>query len=1150
MIDYRILGPLEVSVDGQEIDISGPKLRALLVILLLRADESVRRDLLAHELWGEQQPEGAQHTLDVYISRLRKALGTPASGRVLVTRPGAYSLRLADGQLDARLFEHLAKEGRSALAGNAPDQAAAKLRAALQLWRGRALADLGESRGLRIEAARLEELRLGATEDRIEADLALARHEDVVDELQALAAMHPLRERVHGQLMIALYRGGRQAEALAAYQAARQTLVEELGLEPGPALQRLECAILKQDASLEPPGQAAAGPPDPAGRTPHPSPIGSESGKRRILQDDLTFPAPGLLSNIARPRTHRTRWTAIAVGLAVVVATGLLFGVGLTHRGPPALAGANGLVAVSTASGRLTAATRLTGAPEAVSSGASSVWVTDPDGGAVARIDPNSGAAVDRILVGGDPGSIASGGGAIWTASTVGATVARIDPATESVTQIISLPGSSLGAIAVGGGGVWVVDPVSHDLIEIDPTTGSLQKTLPLDLQPSAVAVADGAIWITGYNDATVEKVAPASGRVLAHAHVGNGPAALAFEGGSLWVANSLDATVSRLDPGTLAVRATIPVGSGPSALEAADGSVWVANQYSSSVSRIDPGRDQVATSVDVGGDPTSLAMRRGRLWVGVSADGASHGGGTFVIVTPEALTSANPATLSSVDPAFYNNAFNPQFTGLAYDALVTFQQSPGAAGLRLVPDLALAVPAPADGGRSYTFRIRPAIRYSDGQLLRAGDFRRGIERLFRVRSPGTSYFSGIAGAAACARHPAGCHLSRGIVTDDASGTVVFHLTDPDPQFLFNLTQYGFAAPIPPGTPDHEPGSHFVPATGPYRIIAASSKQVRFARNPLFREWSHAAQPDGNPDAIVWRSVPTVRDAVAAVQKGRADWLYSLIPRTQFHQLQLQSPAQLHSSPLFGVDFAPLNTHRAPFNNVHVRQAVNYAIDRNKVVRLYGGLSFATATCQVITPGLPGYRRYCPYTLHPRADGSYTGPDLARARRLVAESGTAGQRVDVWGASDSPYVPRGVPIYVASVLRTLRYRVRLHLLPNATFTEAMRQGFQLSVDGDWLASYPSPSSYLPQFFGCGGGTSNGYHCDPRLDREMKAAGQLESSDLARARDRWESIDRQLTNEAIWVPTINVREVEFLSKRVRNYEHHAVWGFLVDQGWLR
>ncbi len=143
----------------------------------------------------------------------------------------------------------------------------------------------------------------------------------------------------------------------------------------------------------------------------------------------------------------------MAMGVAAILAAGWFFGVGSAPRGHPVLAGANGLVAVDTASGRLTAATRLDDTPEAVSSGGSSIWVTDPDGGAVARIDPNSGAAVDRILVGGDPGSIVSGGGAIWATSTVGATVARIDPATESVTQTISLPGSNLGAIAAGAGG-------------------------------------------------------------------------------------------------------------------------------------------------------------------------------------------------------------------------------------------------------------------------------------------------------------------------------------------------------------------------------------------------------------------------------------------------------------------------------------------------------------------------------------------------------------------------------------------------------------------------------------------------------------------------------------------------------------------------
>jgi DNA-binding SARP family transcriptional activator len=280
MIDCRILGPLEVSVDGRVIEIGGPRLRALLVILLLRADEVVPRDVLVRELWGEQPPDGAQHTLDVYVSRLRKALDPAADGPVVVTRPGAYSLRLTDGRLDVNLFEHLVEEGKSALAANAPDQAAAKFRAALELWRGPQLADLANGTGPRADVTRLEELRLGAIEDRIEADLALGRHEDVVAELQVLAATYPLRERLHGQLMIALYRSGRQAEALAAYQAARRTLVEELGLDPSPALQRLERAILQQHASLDLPRPAlgAARVAEPG----QPRPTGWDRNKRLL----------------------------------------------------------------------------------------------------------------------------------------------------------------------------------------------------------------------------------------------------------------------------------------------------------------------------------------------------------------------------------------------------------------------------------------------------------------------------------------------------------------------------------------------------------------------------------------------------------------------------------------------------------------------------------------------------------------------------------------------------------------------------------------------------------------------------------------------------------------------------------------------------
>src|SRR3984957_10418457 len=258
MIEYRILGPVEVSADGRVIEIGGPRLRRLLAILLLHANDPVSRGILVHDLWGDRPPVGAQGSLEVYISRLRKALGRP----VLLPRPGGSCLRVGDDQLDSRRFERLVGQGRAELAADAPGLAAASLRAALRLCRGPVLGDLSGESFAQVEVGRLEELRLGATEDRIEADLALGRHGDVVGELEALVAVHPLRERLHGQLMLALYQGGRQAEALGAYRAARQLTIRELGLEPGPALRRLEGALLRQDPALHLPGTAAAPPLD------------------------------------------------------------------------------------------------------------------------------------------------------------------------------------------------------------------------------------------------------------------------------------------------------------------------------------------------------------------------------------------------------------------------------------------------------------------------------------------------------------------------------------------------------------------------------------------------------------------------------------------------------------------------------------------------------------------------------------------------------------------------------------------------------------------------------------------------------------------------------------------------------------------------
>jgi YVTN family beta-propeller protein len=1103
---FAVLGPLSVSRDGGAVSLGGRKQRTLLAVLVLHANAVVLRDDLLDALWGECPPPSASDSLDTYVYRLRKQLG---SDRLLRER-GGYRLRVDDGELDVDRFEALVASARRAVDAGDHRDAGALLTEALRLWRGPAWADHLDDPAVCAEADRLEERRLNALESRLEAELSSGGGAELVPELEQLVGQHPLRERLLAALMLALYRAGRQTDALEVFQTARRRLLDELGLELGPELRELQ---------------------------------------QRILQHDRTLGAARRLPAMSPPGSRRTLASVGLLGLGAVVLVVFLLGAGPASRQPRIRAGTSGIVSVDASSGGVVSATPLTGAPGAVTDGDGSVWVADPAGQDVSRIDASTGDLVEKIPVDGEPGSIVSGAGAIWVASTVDATVRRINPTVDAVTQTVHLPGANPGAIAYGAGRLWVADAADHALFEIDPATGVRQRTLSLDVQPSALVVADGAVWIAGYNTETVEQLDPASGHILARIHVGDGPAALVFDDGALWVANSLDATVSRIDPATRAVMATIAVASGPTALTAAGGSVWVADQYAGTISRIAPADDRVATSVVVTGEPTSLTVTGGRVWAGVTAGDGSHRGGTLTIVSPGALTSSS-VTNGSIDPAFYDFAINPQFTGLAYDALIGFQQSPGAAGLRLVPDLALSIPTPTDGGRVYAFRIRPGIRYSDGQLLRAGDFRRGIERLFRVNSRGAFLYRDLVGGAACRRHPRTCELTRGVVTNDATGAVSFHFTAPDPEFLFELTEYAFSAPIPPGTPDHETGSRSVPGTGPYEIASIADREIRFVRNPYFREWSHAAQPAGNPDSIVWRSAPTINAAVATVEDGRADWLYGSPPLAQFRRLELHNPTELHINPQFAVNFLPLNTHIAPFNDLRVRQALNDAISRATLVRLFGGPRFAIPTCQAITPGILGYQRYCPYTLHPHADGGWTAPDMARARRLVRQSGTIGERIDLVGSLDNGYVPPASTTYIGRVLRALGYRVHITIIPLSSITAAMWDRFQISSEGSWIPEYPDPSSYLPSFFGCGGANSNGYYCNPAIDREMRRAELLEPTEPTKSTALWEAVDRQLTNGAEWVPTVASREVELTSDRLRNYEYNPVWGFLADQAWVR
>jgi DNA-binding SARP family transcriptional activator/ABC-type cobalamin/Fe3+-siderophores transport system ATPase subunit len=306
--EFRVLGPLEVRHEGRVIPLGGRKQRVVLAYLLLRANQVVPAERLIDEVWGEEPPEAARNALQSYVSRLRASLG---GGRRIEGRPPGYALHVEDDELDAQRFEGLVREARTARPGD-PARALTVLKEALGLWRGPPLADLADEHGLRGEVIRLEELRLAALEERVAAQLALGRHDQVVGELEALVEEQPLREPLWRLLMLALYRSGRQADALLAYQRARSVLVEELGIDPGAELRQLQAAVLAQDPGLDLPPAA-------------------EATAARELPEALQLVGPVFVGRVDKLAWLRASWTHATHGRGAVVFLAGPQGIGKTR---------------------------------------------------------------------------------------------------------------------------------------------------------------------------------------------------------------------------------------------------------------------------------------------------------------------------------------------------------------------------------------------------------------------------------------------------------------------------------------------------------------------------------------------------------------------------------------------------------------------------------------------------------------------------------------------------------------------------------------------------------------------------------------------------------------------------------------------------
>jgi DNA-binding SARP family transcriptional activator/ABC-type branched-subunit amino acid transport system substrate-binding protein len=590
--EFRILGPLEVLDDGRPVDLGGPKQRALLAALLLRANEVVSQDTLIDDLWGESPPATAPKTLQAYVSRLRKALAgandAVPSAR-LETQGHGYVLRIAPEALDAHVFQRRLEEGRQALTRDDPKLAADRFRQALALWHGPPLADLAYESFAQPEIARLEELRLTALEERIDADLALGRGGELIGELEALVERHPLRERLRGQLMLALYRAGRQAQALQAYQDGRQHLSAELGLEPGESLRRLERQILEQDPEL-----------------------GASGGR----------PRPALVP--ARVWRHPRR---VAVAGALVLAVAIGVGAWRLASGEQEHRSAGALV-LDADTGDLRETISFGTAPSSVAVGEGSVWVLDGDDKTVTQIDPETNRVRRVFSTSSTPTDIAAGSGAVWVGnapsrglSDFPASVSRIDPASGVVVGTVDLPpapgghptgigGFSRQKLAVTPEAVWAVNP-DQTVSRIDPRTN--RRVARVEAKAQLIAAGEGDVWIV--EDGAIAEIDTARNvvtrRVVLPGYIGG----LAVGAGSVWVADPFDGSVWRIARDPPVAKRRIPLATWVNGVAFGAGAAWATNEIADEVYRIDP-RTNEARVVARTASPRGVGAGEGAAWV------------------------------------------------------------------------------------------------------------------------------------------------------------------------------------------------------------------------------------------------------------------------------------------------------------------------------------------------------------------------------------------------------------------------------------------------------------------------------------------------------------------------------------------------------
>jgi YVTN family beta-propeller protein len=683
-----LTGRVSISNDAVLIDeerFPGRQGRLVFAYLVSEHGRPVLREQLADALWGESPPATWEKALGGIASKLRSLLGECGidGGKALTSAFGCYRLELPDGTwIDVLAAGDGADRAEAALAAGETDEAKAGAGDAAAIARRPLLP--GEH-GEWVEGKRRElaDVRVRALDCLAEACLLTDHAAEAAKWADEAIALEPFRESGYRRLMRAHAAAGNRAEALRAYERCRKLLAEELGAYPSPETESIYRELL---------GTAPIELPSPA------------------IPKSIGDPAEAAADRPAGRRLRpSTRVIALAT-LAAAAAVGIALAVLIEEEGssPSARVSANAVGVIDPGGGEVSDQTRLADAPTGVAASTNAIWVTSPDANVVSRIDPRTNELRQTIRVGDGPEGIAVTSHGVWVANGLDGTVSRIDPQTNQVVQTIVV-GNGPSGVASGENAVWVTNSADGTVSRIDPDTGRVTKTLPAAIGASGIVVAYGRVWIVSPPAGNVVVLDPRSGRILQRIAVGVDPDAVAAGAGAVWVANRADGTVSKFDTQVGAVTDTMRVGRGPSGVAAGSQDVWVANGADGTVSHIDPTSGATVGEVRLGNPTHGIALSPNGVYVAVRSTGIEHRGGTLRVLPAYGVNSIDPAV---ADPSAFS------VLTLTNDGLVGFRRASGVRGAQLVPDLAAALPTPTDGGKTYSFQVRPGIRYANGKLV------------------------------------------------------------------------------------------------------------------------------------------------------------------------------------------------------------------------------------------------------------------------------------------------------------------------------------------------------------------------------------------------------------------------------------------------